>query len=177
MTAQPIATPGLTAALRSPSARRSGVTPPSVRLVPSAPDSDLGGAPAPGFAPGHDHAQVDPRMRRMMEHWVERYARTTLEIVAGERPAAHVARYTRTSVHQDLARRAVLATRAGAVPRAPGQDDSTPRPLVRRVHLSFITPRVVEAAVMVEQGETHRALACRFEWGRDRWRCTALEFC
>lgn len=159
------------------SSGQRGVTPaPVVRLLPS-PEPDPLAPAAPGVTPGWDHVEIDPELRRMTGHWVERYVRTALEIVAGERPASHVTRHTKPSVHHDLTRRALLATRAGAGPRRPGIDDALPRATVRGLHLSFLSRGVVEASAVVRHGDTHRAVACRFEWLRDRWTCTALDFC
>ncbi len=127
--------------------------------------------------PGHDHVTIDPRLRHDMVRWVERYAQGVLEVVSGERPPTQLARWTRGDVHEDLTRRAHLVARARNGRASRPLPDSV-RALVRGAHVSFVTAQVVEAAVHVRHGGGRSAaLACRFEWRRDRWTCTALEFC
>ena len=47
--------------------------------------------------------------------------------------------------------------------------------MVRRVHVCQIVPGVVEASVVVHDGNHLRAAAVRLEVRRGRWRATALE--
>lgn len=162
--------------------RRDTVAAPSIRRVPGT------AIPQP---PVCDLVDVAPQRRRNVQQWVDRYARTVLEIIAGERPVAQIARWTTLAVHHDLSRRAHLVARAGrrAVPlpttaapnaanaAATPQHTGVPRATVRSVHVSFVDESVVEASVHVRQGERSRAFAARFEWRRDRWVCTALDFC
>jgi len=125
---------------------------------------------------GCDLVDVDPRLRADLERWVERYTQAVLEIVAGDRPAAQLSRWTRPSVHQDLSRRALLVARAGG--HEPGRRrPGLSRPHVHRVRLAFLSTSTVEAAVHVRHGERSRAVAARFEVLRQRWVCTALELC
>ena len=127
-------------------------------------------------AAGCDLVAVDPRLRADVERWVERYIQAVLEIVAGDRPAAQVSRWTKPSVHQDLSRRALLVARAGG--HEPGRRRAgLSRPQVHGVRLSFLTSGTVEAAVHVRHGDRSRAVAARFEVQRQRWMCTALELC
>ena len=158
-------------------AHERGWPPPHLRLAPQPAPQDAGRLPADDVRPGHDHVTVDPRLRSDMARWVERYAQGVLEVVSGERPPAQLARWTRGDVHDDLSRRAHLVARARNG-RAVAPLAESVRALVATVHVSFVTPEVVEAAVHVRHGARRStALACRFEWRRGRWTCTALEFC
>ena len=120
---------------------------------------------------------VDPRMRDDLERWVERFTQAALEIIAGDRPAGQLTRWTDPNVQQDLVRRSVLVGRAGGHEPGRGRRPGLTRPHVHRVSLGFLTVEVVEAAVHVRHGERSRAVAGRFEARRGRWVCTALDFC
>lgn len=144
---------------------------------------DLGRQLAPPTPPAQDATrscslvEVDPRMRDDLERWVERYVQAALEIVAGDRPAGQLTRWTTAAVHQDLVRRSVLVGRAGGHEPGRGRRPGLSRPQVHRVRLGFLTTDVVEAAIHVRHGHRSRAVAGRFEVQRSRWVCTALEFC
>lgn len=133
----------------------------------------------PVTTPGWDLAPVDPRVRADVQSWVERYVQNALEAVAGERPPSQLARWSSTRVQQDLTRRTQLALRAGGrvLPGVSRNAASHPRTQVRSARLSFLSPTTVEAAVHVRHGERSRAVAAQFQWLRQRWVCTALEFC
>lgn len=130
---------------------------------------------APGL-PGSDLVTVDPALRQGLEAWVGRYVQAVVEIVAGERPVNQVTRWCRREVYADLSRRAELVARAAGT-TAPGRRRAGARPLVAGVRVSFLDQHVVEASARVRHGERSRALALRFERVRDRWVCSALEFC
>lgn len=136
--------------------------------------------PTPASAAGAHSCSlvdVDDRMRADLERWVERFAQAALEIVAGDRPAGQLTRWSSADVHNDLVRRAVLVSRAGGHTPGRGRRPGLTRPSVHRVRLGFLTTDVVEAAVHVRHGDRSRAVAGRFEVQRNRWVCTALEFC
>lgn len=153
------------------------------RLVAHQSTLDLGRQLAPpsppplAGAPSCDMVEVDPRMRHDVERWVERYVQAALEIVAGDRPASQLTRWTETGVHQDLVRRSALVARAGGHQPGRGRRPGLTRPTVHRVSLGFLELGVVEAAIHVRHGSRSRAVAGRFEAQRGRWTCTALEFC
>jgi hypothetical protein len=159
-------------------ARPLVVTPARLTSVPTPVDlmDEAPAAPEPLAGPGCHVVNVEADLVTEMGRWVERYVQGALEIVAGERPVAQLTRWTRLTVHQDLARRAQLVTRArGGRPRSPLPDEA--RAHVHKVHVSFVQRNVVEAAVQVRQGARFRAVAGRFAWRRGRWVCDALEFC
>jgi hypothetical protein len=136
--------------------------------------------PSPGRAPGRpggDVVPIEERQRVRIEHWAHRYAQAVVEIVAGDRPATQVVRWTAPRVYADLSRRAQLVARAGG--HQPGQGRSGAplvRPQVQGVRSCFVSGREVEVSVHVRHGERSRAIAARFELLGGRWQCTALEF-
>lgn len=133
-------------------------------------------APATGSA-SCSLVEVDPRMRHDLERWTERFTQAALEIIAGDRPASQLARWTDPAVHHDLVRRSVLVARAGGHEPGRGRRPGLSRPIVHHVRLGFLALDVVEAAVHVRHGDRARAVAGRFEVRKGRWVCTALEFC
>ena len=132
-------------------------------------------APVPGAA-SCSLVDVDPRMRHDLERWVERFAQAVLEIVAGDRPASQLIRWTDPLIQQDLVRRSLLVAQAGGHEPGRGRRAGLTRPSVHRVRLGFLALDVVEAAIHVKHGTRARAVAARLEVRRNRWVCTALEF-
>lgn len=136
--------------------------------------------PAPGRAPGRPGGDVVPIAlvtRRHIEQWAHRYAQAVVEIVAGDRPASQLVRWTSPRVHADLVRRAQLVARAGG--HTPGQGrppGPVVRPQVASVRSCFIDDTRVEVSIHVRHGRRSRAVAARFELVDGRWLCTALEF-
>lgn len=149
---------------------------PALRLAPPQPSARTS---QPGATPGWDLVPVDPRIRADLQAWAERYVQSALEAVAGERPPSQLARWTSARVQQDLVRRTQLALRAGGriLPGVARNAAGHPRTQVHSARLSFLSPTTVEAAVHVRHGERSRAVAAQFRWVRQRWVCTALEFC
>lgn len=127
--------------------------------------------------PGCDVVTVPHSLRAELEKWVDRYVQAAVEIVAGDRPAAQLVRWTLPSVHQDLVRRAALVARAGRHEPGRGRPPGVTRPKVSGVRLSFLTETAVEAAIHLRHGDRSRAVAARFELVRGRWVATALDFC
>lgn len=126
---------------------------------------------------GADVVSIDTILRRQLEGWSLRYAQAVVEVVAGDRPIAQVARWTSVEVYADLARRAQLVARAGLHQPGLGRGwRPAVRPFVRSARTSFVSPGVAEVAIHLRYGERSRALAARFEHRQTRWVCTALEF-
>ncbi|MFT3943581.1 MAG: Rv3235 family protein [Ancrocorticia sp.] len=93
----------------------------------------------------------------------------SIEILLGHRPPTHLRNWLNPRVYEALTRRAGLAIRiSGRAPR------SKP-PRVLRVLRSHPDERVVEAAIVVHDGQKVRAAALRAEFARGRWRIVALE--
>jgi hypothetical protein len=129
-----------------------------LRLVPPATvDDDLGPQPTPRSE------LPDPRPM------TQRLAQAVVEILAGARPAAQLARYTTLDVLEYLERATGrLATRVnGSAPL---------RPVVASVHVSEPADGVAEVCAVVNTGPRRRALALRLEGLDGRWRCTDLQF-
>jgi uncharacterized protein DUF6459 len=139
------------------------------------------------FAP-----QRTPRMQ--LPHpkpWCARFVQALIEVLAGERPAVQLSRWTTDGIFTEVNRRARVIAQA----RGPMQPIGHPRqrqrmhggrPLsragsaagrlaVRSVHVSEPVDGVAEAAVHVQHGNRSRAIAVRIEGLDGRWRCTALE--
>ncbi len=91
-----------------------------------------------------------------------------VEVLTGARPAAQLVRWLTADVYAGLQRRAALALRVRGRRR-------TARAVVRHVRTSAPRDGVVEAAVVVWDGERVRAAALRLEGVDHRWRVTALE--
>jgi hypothetical protein len=136
----------------------SGGQPVSLRLVPpAAVDDDMGPQPT-------SRADLpDPRP------WTHRLAQAMVEILAGVRPAAQLARYATLDVLAHLEHSSGrLAHRVnGAAPL---------RPVVASVHVSEPADGVAEVCAVVDTGPRRRALALRLEGLDGRWRCTELQF-
>lgn len=128
---------------------------------------------APGGAP-----ELDPRQACCM------VALAAVEVLAGSRPLAQLARWLTPDVYDGLARRAVLTapgTRvldaaAGARDLADPPDPAGPtrRPSVRRVRVHRVDAHTVESSVVVAHADRVRAVAVRLSRSTGRWRASAL---
>lgn len=127
--------------------------------------------------PGGDLVQIDPAARERLEGWAGLYVQAAVEIVSGERPPTQVIRWTRRDVYADLVRRAELVASAGQHQVGQGRRRLAERPHVASVRLNFLDSHTAEAAARVRHGGRSRAVALRLAETRDRWLCTALEFC
>lgn len=93
----------------------------------------------------------------------------TIEILLGHRPPSHLRNWLHPRVFDALARRAGLAIRIrGKAPRCKP-------PRVLRVQRCHPDERVVEAAIVIHDGQRVRASAMRAEFIRGHWRIVALE--
>jgi hypothetical protein len=128
-----------------------------LRLVPpAAADDDMGPQPTSRVD------LPDPRP------WTHRLAQAVVEILAGARPAAQLARYTTLDVLELLERSTGrLAVRVNGI--------APLRPVVASVHVSEPADGVAEACAVVDTGPRRRALALRLEGMDGRWRCTELQ--
>lgn len=143
------------------------------------------------FAP-----QRTPRMQ--LPHpkpWCARFVQALIEVLAGERPAVQLMRWTTDGIFAELNHRARLIAQArGPVALSQSRPHSSRtrtqaaggrtanragsaagRLAVRSVHVSEPADGVAEAAVHVQHGNRSRAIAVRIEGLDGRWRCTALE--
>lgn len=145
-----------------------------------------GGAPArpraappgpPGAAPGAA-PDLDPRQACCM------VALGAVEVLAGRRPLAQLARWLTPDVYDALSRRAaltapgtrVLDTAAGRrdVRRDDDGRSAARRASVRRVRVCRVDEHVVESSVVVAHGDRVRAVAVRLTRASGWWRASAL---
>lgn len=126
--------------------------------------------------------ELDPRQACCM------VALAAVEVLAGRRPLAQLARWLTPEVYDRLARRAALTapgTRvldAAAAARAPAAEPTEPgttgvarRPSVRRVRVHRVDAHTVEASVVIAHADRVRAVAVRLTRSTGRWRADALE--
>ncbi|WP_052436536.1 Rv3235 family protein [Georgenia sp. SUBG003] len=113
--------------------------------------------------------EVDDETLPDPEQWAGALVRSAVEALCGIRPTAQLARWLSAELYDSLARRACLAV------RILGRPAVARRATVRRVHVCRVVPGVVEASVVVHDGNHLRAAAVRLEVHRGRWRATALE--
>ncbi|GAA4971513.1 Rv3235 family protein [Kineococcus glutinatus] len=128
------------------------------------------GGPRRGF--DESFAAPQPTTTRDLpatDQWCRRYVQVLLEVLAGQRPATQLLRWSSTDVYAALQKRAALSARLrlGTAPTRP--------PAV--LSLRSCAPRdgVSEAAAVVRDGGRVRAVALRLEGWDGRWRVTALE--
>jgi len=95
-------------------------------------------------------------------------ALAALEVLAGRRSAAQLARWLTPGVLDSLQVRAGLTHRVlgGAIGRPP---------VIRRARACRVGSHVLEASVVADDGTRVRAVAVRLEGHRGTWRATALE--
>ncbi len=96
-------------------------------------------------------------------------ALASLEVLAGRRSVAQLARWLTPGVY------ATLQVRAGLTQRVLGPDRGVRPPVIRRARACRIDPHVLEATVVADHGARVRAVALRLEGHRGAWRVTALE--
>lgn len=136
----------------------------------------------PGSAPG-TAAHLDPRQACCM------VALAAVEVLAGRRPLAQLARWLTPDVYDALSRRAALTApgtrvldgaagrrdvhRRDGVPDGPAAD-ATRRASVRRVRVCRVDEHVVESSVVVAHGDRVRAVAVRLTRASGWWRASAL---
>lgn len=135
-------------------------TPPELRLVPPTPAAeDLDEAE---FGPQPTPREDLPEPRR----WAGRLVQAVVEVLAGDRPAAQLVRWTTTPVYEQV---------TGLVAGPGASCGDTARGVVRSVHVSQPADGIAEVAALVRRGARSTALALRLEGLDGRWQCTALE--
>ncbi|MBM7786217.1 Rv3235 family protein [Tenggerimyces flavus] len=114
-----------------------------------------------------------PTAREALPHpkpWCGRFVQALVEVLAGDRPATQLARWTNDEVFADVVSRvsALGLSTTAAVRTGLG------RAVVRSVHVSEPRDGVAESAVHIKHGGRSRAVAVRMEGLDGRWQCTAL---
>ncbi len=102
------------------------------------------------------------------QRWTRQVVQAMVEVLAGVRPPAQLARWTSPDVYAGLQRR-VRGHAAG-----PGRWTGRPA-VVRSVHVCQPADGVVEACAVLVGGERVRAVALRLEGVDGRWRVTAVQ--
>jgi hypothetical protein len=139
-------------------ARHAGARMTAVAADPDGEDAAL------DFAPQPTPRELLPEPRR----WAARLVQALVEVLAGDRPAGQLIRWTNEDVYTTVQRRSSLRLRRPD--RRVG-----PRAVVRSVRVSEPADGVVEACAMVQRGLRSTAVAVRLEGIDGRWQCTALE--
>ena len=97
--------------------------------------------------------------------WAGRFVQAVVEVLAGDRPAGQLVRWTSTEVYEGI----------GGHVEPCGAASVTSRAVVRSVHVTEPIDGVAEVAAMVRRGLRTTAVALRLEGLDGRWQCTALE--
>jgi hypothetical protein len=98
--------------------------------------------------------------------WAARIAQAVVEVLAGDRPASQLVRWTAVDVYDGIRRRARTRRPQGGQP---------PRAAVRSVRVCEPADGVVEACAVVRRGGRYHAVALRLQGLDGRWQCTALQ--
>jgi len=98
--------------------------------------------------------------------WAARIAQAVVEVLAGDRPASQLVRWTAADVYEGVRRSARTRRPAGGPP---------PRAAVRSVRVCEPADGVVEACAVVRRGARYHAVALRLQGLDGRWQCTALQ--
>ena len=96
-------------------------------------------------------------------------ALASLEVLAGRRSVAQLARWLTPGVYESL------QVRAGLTQRVLGTSGGTRPPVIRRTRACRVDSHVLEATMVADDGVRVRAVALRLEGHRGAWRVTALE--
>lgn len=139
--------------------------PPRLRLVTPVPDGDAGG--------DDDDVSPQPTPRALLpepRRWAIRLVQALVEVLAGDRPATQLVRWTAADVLADVQRRLTVTAR-----RCPPGRSGAARAVVRSVRVSEPRDGVAEVCALVQRGPRTTALALRLDGLDGRWQCTALE--
>lgn len=96
-------------------------------------------------------------------------ALASLEVLAGRRSVAQLARWLTPGVYESL------QVRAGLTQRVLGTTGEGRPPAIRRSRACRVDSHVLEASLVADDGVRVRAVALRLEGHRGSWRVTALE--
>ena len=134
--------------------------PPRLPASPVRPELRLVRTPAERSTTGRPDARA----------WALKLAQAVTEVLAGDRPATQLLRWTTARIYADLSRRAATTARELTVVRS-----GRTRPKVTRVVVCDVREGVVEASAIVDLGARTRAMAMRLEASGEHWVCTVLQ--
>ncbi|MEP6761574.1 MAG: Rv3235 family protein [Sporichthyaceae bacterium] len=137
------------------------VAAPALRLVAPAEADEVLDEVEFGPQPTPRAALPEPRT------WAGRFVQAVTEVLAGDRPASQLVRWTTTEVYDAVACRITSGARPGGPIPA--------RAVVRSVHVTEPADGVAEVSALVRRGIRCTAVALRLEGMDGRWQCTALE--
>ena len=109
----------------------------------------------PDFAPMPTSASELPEL----SSWALKYAVSVLEIWAGKRPAAQLARWTRRNLFNKLIADSGSLKEIGRI---------------RKLHMTEPLDGIAESVLTVRYGDRLRSLVMRFEGIDQKWLCTEL---
>ncbi|MFL6061558.1 MAG: Rv3235 family protein [Marmoricola sp.] len=143
----------------------------------SIPVAEIQGVLALDLSPGpplplRPHLRLVTGEERELDGFATRFAQAVVEVVAGDRGAHQLMRWTTEDVYADLLQRSDALRRT----TPEGARRRRLRAHVRSVHVSRPVRTAAEIAIHVRHGERSRAIAARIELVESRWRCVVLEF-
>jgi hypothetical protein len=168
----------------------SFVLPSGLPAVPEPPAAHLRVLPAPGpvtwrrtpgLVPDPDLDDFGPQPTRRAQlpeprAWGGRLVQALVEVLAGDRPAGQLVRWTSSEVYDDVTALVPMPSRPRPGRRALPPGAGLPaRAAVRSVHVTEPADGVAEVAATVTRGRRTTAVALRLEGLDGRWQCTALE--
>jgi uncharacterized protein DUF6459 len=103
--------------------------------------------------------------------WAGRFVQAVVEVLAGDRPAGQLVRWTTEDVFDEVAYRVIPPRSSRSRRNVPAPE----RPVVRSVHVSEPGDGVAEVCALVRRGVRSTAVALRLEGIDGRWQCTAIE--
>jgi hypothetical protein len=106
--------------------------------------------------------------------WGGRLVQALVEVLAGDRPAGQLVRWTSSEVYDDVTALVPAPGHPGPG-RRPRPAGKPTRAAVRSVHVTEPADGVAEVAATVSRGRRTTAVALRLEGLDGRWQCTALE--
>ena len=156
-----------------------GERPQPARRVAPPQDADRAGVRRAGrtvaLPVGRETPDADPRESTGLPDpriWAARIAQALAEVFRGIRPASQLRRWTTDEVYSHIRKRAqVNRVHEPGPKQAPRMAQ---RVVIRSVRVCEISVGVVEAAAVVDDRQSVRALALRFEGSDGRWRCTLV---
>jgi hypothetical protein len=114
--------------------------------------------------------EVAPGATSEVRAWTAQLAQAVVDVLAGDRPASQLLRWTTDEVQASVRRRASVAGL-----QRPRSREPRPRARVRSVRVCEPVAGVAEGSAVVSRDGRVYALALRLECRGSRWQCTALE--
>ena len=150
-----------------------------MRVVPTPGPVTWRRTPGPVADPDLDDFGPQPTRRAQLPEpraWGGRLVQALVEVLAGDRPAGQLVRWTSSEVYDDVTALVPMPSRPRPGRRALPPGAGLPaRAAVRSVHVTEPADGVAEVAATVTRGRRTTAVALRLEGLDGRWQCTALE--